>query len=191
MFGKVIVTSLISAVVLFVWGFLFWGILGGLGSLQGVPQEETVTSAIKQSITESGSYYYPAMPENSDDEAAMSAWEAKHMEGPLYTVIYHAEGADVMNGSMFIMGYLHEFIASIFMCFLLVMALPQLQSFGKRLGFVILATLTFSFFIDFTGAIWMYYPWNGAFVNFFYHIIGWFLAGLVIAGMIKPKTAAI
>lgn len=181
--------TLTSAIILFVWGFVYWAMLGGLGAMSPVPNENEITRALHENIHESGTYYYPAMPE-SEMEAATETWIVNHKAGPLYMIFFHAGGADPGSPSLFVLGFLHYLIASALMCFLLTMALPNLQTYGKRLVFVLLTGIFASVFIEFSSPIWLYTPWSGAFSGLLYSGIGWLLAGAAIARFIKPSVPA-
>lgn len=185
MTGKLLLASLAGAAILFVWGFLFWGMADGFGSRAPIPNEDAITTVLRESITESGVYRYPGM------DQSIEGWEERYetqlQQGPIYTVSYHAGGAEPMNVGLMITGFVQWFIAAFILCLILNMAIGSLATYGRRLAFIFLAGLFASLTICPTEAIWMYDSWNLAFMNILYYTVGWLLAGLAIAKMVKPR----
>ena len=183
--GKVLLASLVGAVIFFVWGFIFWGMLGGFGTVTSIPNEDQVAEAVKGNITEAGIYYYPAMDEGGNEE-----WQAKHEVGPLFMISYHPEGANPMNAQMFMFGFIHFFVSALILCLILNSVLGNLTTFSKRVVFIVGIGLFASVMLDFSQPIWWYSPWSFAFSSLFYNVVGWLLAGLAIAKLLKPQTEA-
>lgn len=176
---------IVSTVIFFLWGFIFWGVMNGLGSMSALPNEDAITKTLQDNITASGVYYAPSIPDAGIDDA----WIDRHMAGPIYMIKYHADGAVPMSPSIFVLGFLHYLVASFLMCLLLKMALPGLQTYANRLTFVLLTGVFASVYLGFSEPIWMYTPWTEAFAGLLYSAVGWLLAGAAIAKFISPQSA--
>jgi hypothetical protein len=86
---KWLIGSLVGAVIIFVWQFLSWSVLGlHNGALRYHPQQESIIQSLSSTITEEGSYMIPtAKPGISQSEHQELM---KQMEGkPWAFVIYH------------------------------------------------------------------------------------------------------
>ncbi len=77
MVGRVLLASIVAAVLMFVWGFVFWGLSGMSTELSApLPAELDVLAALRNSQAPSGMYVYP-MPADPSDEQAQTEWEKK------------------------------------------------------------------------------------------------------------------
>ena len=64
MVGRVVLASIISAVLMFIWGFVFWGMAGMAPRLlEPLPAELDVTAALRNVQAPSGMYVYPMPPD--------------------------------------------------------------------------------------------------------------------------------
>ena len=60
MAGRVLLAAVLSAVLMFLWGFLFWGLLDMSFRLMApLPAELDVLASLRQANTPSGMYVYP------------------------------------------------------------------------------------------------------------------------------------
>lgn len=189
MAGRSIAGAFVGALILFVAGFLWYGLLGiGDATFSQLPNEQAVVQSLVDGQTASGTYIYPMM-DRSGGDAEMTEWMALHEKGPLFEVRYHASGEPVGTAGMFISGFVHFLLSALVVAALMSMALPILGTFGKRVLFVTMLGLFAAVFIQPSGPIWFYYPWDRALSDIAYGILTWFLAGLGMAAIIKPRTS--
>jgi hypothetical protein len=190
MTGRMFTGALVGALILFFSGF-FWFGLSPIGDapFAKLPNEQAVVQTIVDSKLESGTYIYPKMDRNGG-ATSFAEWSALHEKGPLFEVRYHADGAAVGGAGMMIYGFLHFLLAALVAAGLMRMALPMLGTYGRRVMFVAGLGLFAGVFIQMSGPIWFYYPWDRALSDLGYDILSWLLAGLGMAAIIKPATMA-
>ena len=81
---RVFFGAVVGAIVVFVWGWVAWAGIDLYGfAIKGMPNEEIAVPALQANLPESGAYYFPAMPGDMKDKAAMDAYAAKHQAGPI------------------------------------------------------------------------------------------------------------
>jgi hypothetical protein len=190
--GRLIVGAVLSALVFFFWGFLFWGILE-IGTIvyHPLPNAETVVGALRSSGMKSGTYMYPLMEHTgfkSSDAGAQEKLNAMFREGPLFEVRYHADGVDEMSPVTLVVGYLHFLVSTLLAGLLMRMGIGSLRTYGRRLTFVVGLGAFAAVFAHLSGPIWFSYPWDRALLDVGYDLVGWFLAGLVLARFVRPET---
>jgi hypothetical protein len=185
MVGKVLVGSLVTGVVVFVWGAISHMAtpIGEMG-IRRIPGEDKVVPAMKDAIREPGFYFFPGMENmKNPSEADQKAWEAKIKQGPTGVLIIHPEGGEAMSPKQL----LTELGSSIIAALLAAIVLTQVRSgyFGR----VLVVTLMGVFgFVSILVSYWNWYGFptdftTGAMLD---EVIGWFLGALVLAAIVRP-----
>jgi hypothetical protein len=101
--------------------------------------------------------------------------------GPLARVnIVHSPGP-AMAPSIFVYGFLHNFVACFLIGLLLLKAAPVLATYGARVGFVLLAGVTTAFFVEIAAVIWWRMPLINQLLSALYDVLAWLIAGLILA----------
>ena len=99
---RVLLGSLVSAVVLFMWGFCFW-MLSPVPKMmvKSVPNEAGLAGALKAYIPEDGHYFVPFGCEvmRSGDEEAKKEFQKRFEDGPVANIIFRTKGDGNMPGS--------------------------------------------------------------------------------------------
>jgi len=168
----------LAAIALFVWGFLFWGLLAEpLGMVRVAADEGALGAQLSEALGEDGVYFLPA--ETSDD----AAWVTRHTSGPLAMIHFRRAGADPRAPGPLLAGFLH-ILASAILIGWLVQAAPA----GRGLGTVVLAALAAAVFANLGTPIWMYQSWwyHGLVAG--YQFVGWLLAGTILAKMLPERS---
>lgn len=185
MAGRVLLAAVLSAVLMFVWGFLFWGIFDfGSKLMEPLPAELDVLASLRQAGTETGMYVYP-MPVDPSDEAASAEFEAKHLEGPILQLAYHAEGGPVMPPSMFAQGLGHYFAVALLTGCLLALAARGLPTFGSRVLFVLLLSLVAAVWGNVGDAVWWFHSREYCLGNMAYTMGAGLAMALVMAAIVR------
>jgi len=187
---RFILGALLSAVVLFVWGFIFWTQLPMMDLMfPALPNESSLDQALKD-IPASGEYLFPEWhaAKGKTDTPEGKIWDAKVRQGPVGRIIISKEGASPMDPKILVLGFVHFLIASVMAATLLTLALPGLPTYGTRLLFVTALGVFASVTLNLMDSVWFHRPWLVPLVLTGNHIVGWFLAGLVLAGVIRPKA---
>jgi hypothetical protein len=185
---RILIAGIAGGIVLFMWGAFSHMVLpiGEIG-IKTMPNEAQVIGAMKSSITEPGFYYFPGIEggHRGATEEQQAAWEAKFRSGPHGTLIYHPTGTDPMPPRMLIT----ELVSNILAAIAVALVVSWLICFFW--GRVIAAGL-------FGLVSWLsvdasYWNWYGFPTEFFLsqavdQVVGWLLAGFVIAWLVKGRS---
>lgn len=187
---RVVAAALLSAVLMFAWGFVFWVLLGGTNRLsEPLPGELDVLAVLRRENTPSGMYVYPAPPDNMNDELARAEAEKKMAAGPLLRLAFRREGkAGFMEPLDFAKAGAHYAVIGLLLATLTAIAAPALPSFGARVGFVLLAAALAAIWTNLGDVVWWHHSPTWAMGNMAYELMAGFLAGLVIAAIVKPRN---
>ncbi|MDP4221208.1 MAG: hypothetical protein Q8916_05080 [Bacteroidota bacterium] len=186
---RTIVAGFLGAVVIFMWGFLSWAVLPWhKTTTHGFSNEDAVVSAMKSGNAETGTYMIPAMPDGTD--ASQKSHTEKMKSGPVAIVHYSTTGYADMDIMYLLKGFLVLFVSATLAASLLGKLSWSLASkFGARVRFI----MTVGLFLAFAGRLsdWAFLGYSTSFsLNLVADdLIGWTLAGLVIAWRFKPLVA--
>ena len=185
MASRVLLAAVLSAVLMFVWGFVFWGVLNFGGKLmRPLPEELDILAVLRKSNAESGMYIYP-MPPNTTEEDAHEVFAAKHNEGPLLQMAYQAEGGPPMPPMKFAQGLGHYFAVALLTGCLLALVSRGLPSYGNRVIFVLLVSLTAAVWGNLGDAIWWLHSREYCLGNMAYTMGAGLAMALVTAAIVK------
>jgi hypothetical protein len=183
---RVIVASLLAAVVLFVWGAIWWTALPFAGwAMKPTPNEEAVVAALKTNLPESGTYFSPFPDQNATPEQEAAVME-RHKQGPLAEITYLKDGLDPMAPGAFAVGFIQILLSTLVAGLLLRLAAPALRSYRERVGFVILLALFAVVAINLSDIVWFHHPWAYPAMRSGFVLSGWVLAGLILGTIIRP-----
>lgn len=190
---RILLASLLSALALFVWGFLFWAALPLPFLFLKAPNNESeILDVLKKAQLASGDYVIPwpneAQRGGKTDKEMEQELMARHKQGPLVHIMYRADGVDVENPTVFAIGFVHFFVVSLLLAVLLKMALPGLPSYGARVLFVFIAGLFAAVTIDAAQPIWFHHPPLYPLFSGLFHVGIGLLAGLVLGALVKPQS---
>lgn len=189
---RAILGVVLAAVVLFVWGFVFW-MFTGLGShiCKGVPNETAILEVLKAQNLPDGSYVLPFPDEaamQSQDTKAFEAFAEKAKQGPLVRIQFRNAGEAPMNLQTFGIGFAHMLVSASVVATLLCLAGASLPSFGARWLFVVLLGVFASLSIHLGTPIWFQHPWTPTLMLAFFDTAGWVLAAFPLAALVKPQA---
>jgi hypothetical protein len=183
---RIILAGIAGGIVLFIWGALSHTVLpfGDIG-MKTLPNEAPVMAALKANITEPGLYFYPGIEGgHSANEAEQAAFEAKFKSGPHGILIYHPIGTEVMPPSMMIT----ELISNILAAILVALVISWLIcSFWGRVAAAALFGLVSWLSVDASYWNWYGFPTDYFAAQAIDQVVGWFLAGLAIAVLVKGR----
>ncbi len=179
---NIVLGGMLAGVVLFVWGAVAHLLLpvGKMG-MRELPHSTSISYALDLALEESGLYAFPWM--NADEnmsKKALADWEEAYRDGPVGMILYHPQGEEPMSSRLFAVQFATDLAAGLIAAVLLSCTT---LSFAGRLLFVT-AIGVFSWI---TSSIpwWNWYGFPAEFVAGagIYMIVGWFLAGLVLAAL--------
>jgi hypothetical protein len=177
--------SVLAGVVLMIWGFVSWGVLAGaLDVVRPVPGEMPVAQALDDAIPEDGTYFLPweGMAGTEEEKAA---WAARHAAGPVAFLFVRANGVESNMPKVMLTGFVHFILSAFLAGLILQRAAPALATYGARVGLVTLVGTFMAFAMGLSPSIWWYVPWSYGLFLAITAIVGWFLAGLVLARFVK------
>ncbi len=178
-----LVGSALSALAMFFWGFLWWGAphyLPYKTAMKTAPDEAALAASLSAALPATGVYLLP----NPASGATAEDVQKRASAGPTAQVFFMKEGA-AMDGSVFLWGYVHMFVASFLGALLLQRTVAATTGYGSRAALVLLVGLAGSFFSNLGKPIWWHQPWDYHLTYFVYDFSSWLLAALILAKFVR------
>jgi hypothetical protein len=195
--GKKLLAAVLGGIAFFAWSsiaHLFTG-LGETG-IQEIPNEQAVVSQIKGNLPGSGLYMFPGfgLPANASHSDKMKAMQSEAMQakmkaGPTGILVYRAGGMGGLTARQMIT----ELVTNIVQVFLAILLLGQTRivNFVGRWRFITIAGFLAA--ISTNVSYWNWYGFPGNYTTAYIAVIavGFAIAGLVAAAMVKPVQEAL
>ncbi|MEM7454879.1 MAG: hypothetical protein AAF456_11070 [Planctomycetota bacterium] len=181
---SLIVGSLIAAVLIFFWGFVFWAqVTAPEWALKGVPEEhlEEVNVAVRN--LEHGTYITPFQGQVEGESP--EGWMDRHREGPLMMLSVVPDGAKPMEMTGMIQGFVHGWIAAFTAAIVLAMAAPALPAYGQRFAFVLMLGAFTTIWAEPAHSIWWWRTCGASTWFAFYGMGAWLVAAIALAAFVK------
>ncbi|MCI0539537.1 MAG: hypothetical protein L0Z50_30370 [Verrucomicrobiales bacterium] len=180
---KFILGSVIGAVVLFFWGFIFWGTNPLPYSVLFRPKDEAQLGAmLREQLPSSGTY---VLPHPSDPPETL---QKLSLDGPIAMIHLRHEGRSPMEPRVFAFGFLHGFAVVLTIGMLMTIALPALPSYSARVRFATLFGIASALFVHAGSVIWMNEGRAWHLVNAIYEVSSCFIIGLVLGAFLRPAA---
>ena len=181
---RVVLASILGAVVFMAWGFAFWA--GGLAPkdlFKSAPDEPTAMAALAASFPESGVYVLPSPTKGMADPDFV----ARHAAGPIAQVFIQREGSAVNDPQLYALGFLHDVVSAFLLALVLAGVSSGLPGFGQRWFALVLVALFAVVAQEGADIIWWghdaaYHVWIAG-----YAVAGWALAALPIAALVHAR----
>jgi len=184
---RIIVAGIAGGIAMFIWTSIAHVALplGAVG-FSRIPNEKPVLIAMQQSIgSRSGLYFFPWTDMKSSD--AMAQVEAKMKVNPSGLLVYHPPGANGMTIQMLVIEFAKEVVVSIIAAFLLAQTI--LVSYATRAAFVGLIGLAAGLTTNVSYWNWYGFPGNYTAAYAAIDIVGYIVAGLAIAAIVKRRAS--
>lgn len=182
---RIFLASLLAGIAMYVWSSVAHVLLPlGQAGIKVIPNEQPVLDAASSSIKDDGFYFFPGMGSNTDPKAMAE----KLKTSPSGILIYHPAGHNSgmtpakLGGELLV-----EVLASMLAVWLLSKA--RITSYGSRVGFVAVVGLTAAVMTNLQYWIWYGFPAAYTAVYMLIEILGFIVAGLVAAKVLKSGTA--
>ena len=183
---------MLAGLVVFAWGFVWhtWVPLGS-SQIKTLRAEGPVLGTLQSLITEPGFYIFPGMEPGAKRTAEQQQEDAaryldNYATGPHGILVYTPANGPLNFPRLLVNELLSNFAGGLIAAVLLAMALPGLPRFVTRVMFVGLLGLFASLAIDVSYWNWYGFPGGFTLAALADQAIGWTLAGLVLAGLLKP-----
>ena len=178
---RVIIAGLLGGLVIFMWGMVSHMILplGEIGMLQP-NSEDAVIAVLKDNMPKTGVYIVPGLSTaQMQDDASVKAYQAKAPTLPNAMVIYQDTGRD---GTQMTQNLLHEYIGNT-LAALIVASILALGAFSSTKRIVLSVGMGAFAWLTVSAPYWNWYrfPQDFSLANLAMLLIGWLLAGMVMA----------
>jgi hypothetical protein len=180
---KVVSGIIATTVVLYVWGFIYWGVSQiPYSAWKQTANDEITQQVLKQTFTESGTYYVPGF--NHDDEELARLYKA----GPVGFVHINLEGRDQMDPAIMVGGFiLNLAIVTLLAGFFRVAGAKEFRDFA-RLSLAAGAVAVVA--IDVGDMIWWQTPVEWKMWQAIYDFSIWVIAGHLLGIFMKESKEA-
>lgn len=178
---KLILGSVLAAVAMFFWGFLYWAAFPFTYRIMApAPNEQALAKSIGDALPASGVYMLPHPKGGSEDVVAK-----RFQAGPLVQINIQKQGTAPVQGSVFFWGFVHMLVSCFLMALVLRLAAPALPSFATRLQAAALAGVAAACYSNLGKPIWWHQTWDYHLLNFGFDLGSWLLAAVVLAWFVK------
>ena len=178
---KTAIGIVITAVALFMWGFVFWVFLIPDSAMQEVADNAATQEMLSEHFPNEGMYFVPSG--DPDDPG----WAELHEKGPVAMVSVTA-GRPAQEPSVFIKGIIIEIFIAALIAWMLALAAPSLPGYSQRVIFVCIAGLTATLATHGRGMVWFGATADYVIPTAAYDFVGWLIAGLILAKFIRPVS---
>src|SRR6266481_3615843 len=191
--GKKLLAGILGGLAFFAWStvaHLFLG-LGEVG-LQEIPNEQAVVASMKANMPASGLFICPGwgLPPTATHAQKMAAMQdnaPKIKAGPIGLLVYNAGGAEPLSPKQMLTELGTNIIQILLAIFLL--GQTRLTSFVERWRFVTVAGVLAAISTNISYWNWYGFPGNYTLAYICTVAMGFVVAGLVVAAMLKPPTS--
>ena len=183
---KVLIAAILGAVIFFAWSAAVHmnPLTGPMGLSMLNEKEDAVMAALKDNVPQPGLYFFPGMDMSKHmTKEQEDAWAAKYKAGPSGLLLLQPKGGEPMMTRQLVIEFFSNLLCALIAAFVLA---STVGSFARRVAIV--ASLGLFSWLTISIAQWDWYNFPFAFValDAINQVIGWLLAGLLMAKLIKP-----
>jgi hypothetical protein len=181
----IITGSILAAIAMFLWGFVFFGtpVGGATYSKLTLDQESAMAAALNEAVPADGAYVLPG-PMNGSEES----FAARMAAGPLATVHFRRAGAATMDPSIMIKGFVHMLATAALLGWILHHFGKGLTGYGSRFGLVASIGVAAALWVDVAQPIWWHHSWQHHLMIAFYDIVGVAIAAAILARFVRAPS---
>ena len=190
---KLIIGSLVGAVILFVWSAFSWMVLPiHTHSFMYSPGQDTIMQALNANMEQTGAYVMPSI-----DNRNVEMFDAKYQQecqkfmeqnkGKPSAMIFYMKEGMTMSGSTFAFGFLFDWIAVLCAVIFLAAAGDKLNTFYQRWWMVMLIGVAVAMQGKLLDWNWMGFPWHFVKWSLIDIVVQWGLCGAWLAWYLGRK----
>jgi hypothetical protein len=187
--ARILIGGVAAGIVIFFWGFVSHMLLpiGEMG-LKTVPAEDDLAAALRKDVQEPGLYFLPGVDTSKSQTAEeMEAHMAKVNKGPYGFMVIYPNGRDPSLAKRLPI----ELGTNIVCALLAAILVSQLRpGFLVRVACVTLVGVLASILILVPYWNWYGFPTDFTLAQIGEQIVGWLLAGIVLALIVRPSAKA-
>jgi hypothetical protein len=183
-----VIAGIVGGIILFLWSFLAWVVLPlHTATMHPISDENAAINALGPLLTSKAVYDMPHDPGMRGGQAAMDAYTKKVERGPTGMIIYDPQGADPMMGKQMFMGILLDFLTAFLAAWMLASSLLLSAPYMTKVMYFVMIGVLISVSQHLAYWNWMRFPTDWTLAQIVDTIVGWTLAGLGIAALVKPE----
>jgi len=185
---RILLAGLLGGIIAFVWSAIVHMVplTSQLGLTMMNDKEDAVLIALKSNLTQDGLYFFPGMDMTKEmTKEQTDAWTAKYSAGPSGLLLYHPGGSEPMEPKQLVIELLSTVLCGLIAAFILSTTVGSLLC---RATMVAMLGLFTWFALSVSQWNWYGYPFSFIALDAIDQVIGWLLAGLLMAKLIKPPS---
>ena len=193
---QLLLAGLLGGLAAFVWVGISWMALPWHeSSFHTLPDGEAVVESLGARGLSTGVYHYPGLPEAAEGAARTDtdrrALAERYRRGPnINLLVYSTRGAELFAPRQFLAGLALNVAAATLAAGLLALTGGQLVRYRHRVGFVAALGVFATLVSHLASWNWGLFPADYTLAMVQDHVVGWLLAGCVIAWKLKPGVTA-
>ena len=189
---RVLVAALLGGMAIFFWGFVAHMLLPlGEAGMRPLPYEAKLLPAISATLNEPGLYIFPwpesapgtPMPVNQKTQAAVADL---YKNSPHGLLLFHPPAGAMLTTGQLLAEFATNCAAALIAAVLVNLVVSSLRSFGGRFLFVTTLGLIAGIAVNVPYWNWYEFPTAFTLAEILEHVVGFAVAGLVIAALVKP-----
>lgn len=185
---RIIVAGLLGGAVVYLWSALSWSVLPyQAAKFRAIPNEQQVAEVLSTSLTSAGVYHYPAYPSAGASDEEVAAWTQRVERGPVIPLLVFNPGGSGSAVTSYVRAFVLDVMAALIVAMLLTLAVHSLRGYGQRVIFVTGIAIFAVLVTHLADWNWGMFPTSYVLPVAADIIIGWTLAGMVMAWRIKPE----
>jgi hypothetical protein len=192
---RVLLAAALSAVAMFLWGFIYWGPVLNMTARLTAPlpadAERDVLPPLRAANTPDGMYMYPGPLAAGSDKAAEEAWTKKVVDGPVFHLAYRQGGVSPFDPAMFAKGLGHSFVIALLAGMLLAMVVHALPGYGGRVIMLSLVSLMAAIWTNGDNLIWRFYAPPYTLGQMIYTLVAGLLMAFITAAIVRPRPVEV
>ena len=187
--AKVVLGGFLAGIVVFFWGAFAHMVLplGRMGVRQ-IPNEEPVLEAVRDTVQEPGFYFLPGKDMSQQaSESEEQVWLEKVKKDPVGVLIVRPSGGEAISPRQLGTALATDVVSALLAASLLTMV--RSDYWGRVLFVTLLGVFGF---LTISVPYWNWYGFPTEFTGAeaIDQVVGWLLAGLVLAGVVRCRQVA-
>ena len=193
---RILLAGILGGIAMFIWTSMAHMALPlGEAGISEIPNESAVLDAMKSSMGDkTGLYIFPGLGIGKDatheqKSEAMKQMQQRIATNPSGILMYHPPGRPFGFGKSLAVEFSTEVLQAILVIWLL--AQTRIESFGGRVGFVVIAGILAA--ITTNVSYWNWYGFPGVYTASYIliEVVGFALVGIVAAMLLRKRRPAL
>jgi len=181
--AKVLLAGILGGLALFMWGGLSHMVIG-LGEVGIQNIQRPIYDSMKAASPQHGFYFFP----ENDGKGNM---KDEFKGGPTGILIYNPTGAGASMTGQLINEAILNIVQALLAAYLVSLAAIKLTRYPQRVGFVFVLGILSAIATNIEYWNWYGFPSSYTMASIVDKLIGFMVAGLVVAAFVKPVTATV